>query len=180
QAYIEVDWRITRALDSALPLVWDYISERANATGTTSIFLEDMLANGVGSGVVCGMHGPHNTRVIISLSYTSPQIDDARRETISRNLAEVMLFNTFFHEIFMKSVIEKGIAPSFQGAPLSKRERDCLILAAHGQTTQDMAYSLGISERTVQFHFDGIRSKLGAANRQEAVAKAIATGVIQT
>jgi hypothetical protein len=37
-----------------------------------------------------------------------------------------MLFSTF-HEIFMKSVIEKGIAPSFQGAPLSKREREWLV-----------------------------------------------------
>jgi DNA-binding CsgD family transcriptional regulator len=125
------------------------------------------------------MHGPHNTRVIVSLSYTNPQIDAARREAISHNLAEIMLFSTFFHEIFMKSVIAKGIAPSFQGAPLSKRERECLVLAAHGQTTQDMAHALGIGERTIQFHFDGIRSKLGAANRQEAVAKAIAMGIIQ-
>jgi DNA-binding CsgD family transcriptional regulator len=54
-----------------------------------------------------------------------------------------------------------------------------LVLAAHGQTTQDMAHALGIGERTIQFHFGGIRSKLGAANRQEAVAKAIATGIIQ-
>jgi LuxR family quorum-sensing system transcriptional regulator SolR len=43
-----------------------------------------------------------------------------------------------------------------------------------------MAHKLGISERTVQFHFDGIRSKLGAANRQEAVAKAISAGIIET
>lgn len=92
--------------------------------------------------MVCGMHGAHNTRVIVSLSYTSPQIDDARRAAISRNFSDIMLFSTFFHEIFMKSVIEKGIAPSFEGAPLSKRERECLVLAAHGQTTQDMAQRL--------------------------------------
>jgi DNA-binding CsgD family transcriptional regulator len=179
QAYIEVDTRITRALDSALPVVWDYVTERTGLTGSTAMFFDDMLANGVGSGVIYGIHGPHNTRVIVSLSYTNSQIDDARRNAIARNLAEIMLFGTFFHEIFMKSVIEQGIPPSFQGAPLSARERDCLVLAAHGQTTQDMACALGKSERTIQFHFDGIRSKLGAANRQEAVAKAMAMGIIQ-
>ena len=78
QAYIECDTRITRALDSALPLIWDHVTKREGAIGSAA-----------------------------------------------------------------------------------------------------MAYKLGISERTVQFHFDGIRSKLGAANRQEAIAKAIAAGIIQ-
>ena len=180
QAYIEVDTRITRALDSALPLIWDYATESAGATGTTSAFLDDMLANGVGSGVIFGIHGPHNTRVIVSLSHTTPQLSNAQREAIAANMAEILLFGTFFHEIFMKSIVEQGVPPSIQGAPLSARERDCLVLAARGQTTQDMAHKLGISERTVQFHFDGIRSKLGAGNRQEAVAKAISAGIIQT
>jgi len=39
------------------------------------------------------------------------------------------------------------------------------------------AFGLGI-HRTVQYHFDSIRSKLGAANRQEAVALAVRDGVI--
>jgi len=167
QAYIEVDTRITRALDSALPLVWDHATERTNATGATLLFLDDMLANGVGSGVIWGLHGPNNTRVIVSLSYTSPRIDDARRGAIASNLAQIMLFGTFFHEIFMKSVVEQGLPSISLGVPLTSREKQCIALAAQGQTTQDMALKLGISERTIQFHFDGIRSKLGAANRQE-------------
>jgi hypothetical protein len=35
-----------------------------------------------------------------------------------------------------------------------------------------------ISARTVKFHFAGIRSKLAAANRQEAIAKAMSAGLI--
>jgi LuxR family transcriptional activator of bioluminescence operon len=78
----------------------------------------------------------------------------------------------------MKSVVEQGHAPVSQGAPLSNRERECLALAAQGQTSKDIGVKLGISERTVHFHFDSIRSKLQAVNRQEAVAKAISQGVI--
>jgi DNA-binding CsgD family transcriptional regulator len=51
-------------------------------------------------------------------------------------------------------------------------------LAAHGLTTGDIALRLNISARTAQFHFDCIRTKLGAATRQEAVAKGIAQGAI--
>jgi DNA-binding CsgD family transcriptional regulator len=65
----------------------------------------------------------------------------------------------------MKGVIEQCVAPRSYGAPLSSRETECLTLAATGQTTPNIALKLGISERTVQFHFDGIRSELGAANR---------------
>jgi len=64
------------------------------------------------------------------------------------------------------------------GLVLSQRERECLTMAAHGLTSDDMAFKLGITERTVRFHFSSIRSKLAAANRQEAVAKAVKNGLI--
>lgn len=49
-------------------------------------------------------------------------------------------------------------------------------MAARGLTTEDIAARLDISASTVQFHFGCIRTKLGAGNRQEAVAKRIAKG----
>ena len=38
--------------------------------------------------------------------------------------------------------------------------------------------SLSVSLRTVQHHFDSIRSKLGAANRLEAVVIGLSRGII--
>jgi DNA-binding CsgD family transcriptional regulator len=37
---------------------------------------------------------------------------------------------------------------------------------------------LGITERTANFHFSNILSKLGAMNRAEAIAKAAARGLL--
>jgi len=101
-----------------------------------------------------------------------------RRLAISRNLGDIVLFALYFHELFMKSVVRLGIQSRFIGRPLSYRERECLTLAARGLTTEDIGYKLGICTRTVQFHFDSIRSKLAVANRQEAVARAIRDGQI--
>jgi DNA-binding CsgD family transcriptional regulator len=177
EAYIEVDPRLGRALDSALPLVWDYSSEYGHSPRRNRFFDESRV-HGVGSGIVVGLHGPRGVRVIVALSNPSSRIDTIQRKAIADHLGEIVLFAIYFHEIFMKAVIERGIAPASHGAPLSPRELECLSLAAHGQTTKDMSLKLGISERTIQFHFDSIRSKLGAANRQEAIAKAISQGAI--
>lgn len=81
-----------------------------------------------------------------------------------------------FHEIFRKGVIEQGVTPLSRGAALSQRQRECLELAAHGLTTEDIALSSTSRFVTAQFHFDCIRTKVGAANRQEAVARGIAQG----
>ena len=177
-AYIEVDRRLHRALASSVPVVWDYAGEYGRDERADQFF-KDSLAHGVGSGVVVGMHGPRNIRVIVALSTGAPCIDARMRDVISEDLGRIVLFAIYFHEIFMRSVVERGVAPASQGVPLSSREHECLTFAAHGQTSRDIAQKLGISERTIQFHFDSIRSKLGALNRQEAVAKAIASGIIR-
>ena len=76
-------------------------------------------------------------------------------------------------------MIEKGIAPQFEGAPLSARERQCLQMAAHGMTGAEIGFKLGIAERTVTYHFANIVSKLGVLNRHEAIAKGITQGIIR-
>jgi DNA-binding CsgD family transcriptional regulator len=61
---------------------------------------------------------------------------------------------------------------------LSRRELQCLAMAARGLTSDDMAYKLGISPRTIRFHFTSIYAKLAALNRQEAVAIAVKNRLI--
>mgnify|MGYP000859474148 CR=1 FL=1 len=61
---------------------------------------------------------------------------------------------------------------------LSLRERQVLGLVAEGLTNKEVAYRLGISERTIQFHLNSVFNKLGVNSRTEAVAKAFRMGVL--
>ena len=176
-AYIEIDPRVLKTWDNVLPMVWDYDSERGKDQRTDD-FLNDAAKHGVASGVAFALHDPRYERVLVALNSSCSRIDKARRAFITAKLGEMLLLGTFFHELFMKGIIERGLAPVSRGAALSHRQRECLQLASHGLSTEDIAYKLGITVRTAQFHFDGIRSKLAAANRQEAVAKGIAEGII--
>ncbi|MDH3595113.1 MAG: response regulator transcription factor, partial [Rhodospirillales bacterium] len=62
--------------------------------------------------------------------------------------------------------------------PLSGRERQVLALMAEGQSNQDIADALHISERTVKFHVSSILAKLAVKNRTEAVMAAIKHGMV--
>jgi DNA-binding CsgD family transcriptional regulator len=62
---------------------------------------------------------------------------------------------------------------------LSPRERECLLWLSRGLRTAAIADRLGIAQVTVDLHFRGARRKLGAATREEALARAIVHGLLQ-
>ena len=57
-------------------------------------------------------------------------------------------------------------------AMLNDREIEALTWVARGKTSIEIADLIGLSKRTVDFHLDNARIKLGAATRTEAAIKA--------
>jgi DNA-binding response OmpR family regulator len=55
---------------------------------------------------------------------------------------------------------------------LNDREAATLTWAARGKTSAEIAKAFGLSKRTIDFHLDNARIKLGAATRTEAAIKA--------
>ena len=62
--------------------------------------------------------------------------------------------------------------------PLTPREIEVLELLVEGLPNKTIAARLGISDQTVKFHVAAICGKLGAANRTEAVRRAIRRGLV--
>ena len=58
------------------------------------------------------------------------------------------------------------------------REREVLALLATGATDGEIAAALDLSPATVQTHVRNAKTKLGARTRAQAVALAIAQGII--
>jgi DNA-binding response OmpR family regulator len=56
---------------------------------------------------------------------------------------------------------------------LSEREVETLTWAARGKTSAEIAAVLGLAKRTVDFHIDSARDKLGVSTRVEATGKAV-------
>jgi DNA-binding NarL/FixJ family response regulator len=61
---------------------------------------------------------------------------------------------------------------------LTAREIEVLELVSEGLTNKVIAERLGISDQTVKFHLASITGKLGAANRTDAVRRAVRAGLV--
>jgi DNA-binding response OmpR family regulator len=62
---------------------------------------------------------------------------------------------------------------------LSERETDTLTWSARGKTSDEIAQILGLTKRTIDFHLDSARAKLGVATRTQAVVKAVTGRLIE-
>jgi DNA-binding CsgD family transcriptional regulator len=61
---------------------------------------------------------------------------------------------------------------------LSPREAQCLTQVAIGRPDAEIGQLLGISARTVRFHVDRAKAKMGVSTRVQAVAKALRERII--
>ena len=95
-------------------------------------------------------------------------------------------------EILLKpEILARVLAPHVSRAPkpasvsknestLTERELEVLQSAAKGERNKEIAYKLGITERTVKAHLQSIYQKYGVDSRAAAVAVAAQKGLLET
>lgn len=72
-----------------------------------------------------------------------------------------------------------GASEAIAAAPsLTPRQREILVLMAHGLQNRDIAERLGMLEGTVKVHVKGVLQKLGVKNRTHAVIKGFRLGLV--
>jgi len=69
-------------------------------------------------------------------------------------------------------------APNRASHLLSARERQILQLTAEGRSRKEVAYALGISEKTVAFHKNNLKRKLGLPSTAQLTRYALELGLI--
>lgn len=72
-----------------------------------------------------------------------------------------------------KDAVPKNIA---SGIALTDREQEVLLSVSEGKTSKEIAYNLGITERTIKAHLTSIYNKMGVDSRAAAVSEAAKRG----
>jgi len=169
--HADVDPRIVATRDRTLPCLWEGGSIVAH--GRLARFLREAGDCGIRSGVAIPL-GTSAPRAIVAFDASQATLSEARLSAILARLGDLLWVAHAVH------ASRHATAPAETAAPcgLSQREHACLAMSARGLTSRDIATKLGIASRTVDFHIGNVLQKLAASNRHEAIAKAIAQGLI--
>lgn len=111
-------------------------------------------------------------------------LKDTSRENLFRNIESAIRGETLLSAEMMEKVIsarehQKSPVPAKgAGSLLTDKEVQILQSVAQGFKSKEIAYDLGISERTVKAHLTSIYNKLGVDSRSQAVATALERGIL--
>lgn len=105
----------------------------------------------------------------------------APRQEIFRAIRTVSQGGSLLQPVITSRLLEHIRSEEDAAVPmeqLTEREREILELVAKGQSNKQIGAALAITERTVKFHVSVILRKLNAANRAEAVQKALTLKIL--
>lgn len=126
---------------------------------------------GLRSGVTIPVHGLGCSWGLVSFSATRQFDPDALRDLVPL----LHLLASYIHESGHRFAHGEPLPPP---PHLTQRELECLHWAAGGKTSWEIGRLIGVSERTVVFHLQNAARKFGVTARQQAIARAIALGLI--
>ena len=108
---------------------------------------------------------PTLSHVLLDTGFSGYVIKDAAFDELMIAIRTVMEGRQY-----ISKAVKKLQGKQSQGHHLTPREFDCLLAACEGFSNKKISRQLGITERTVKFHFENIFRKLKATNRGEAIA----------
>lgn len=163
------DPRVVLTAGRCVPILWH--SPASDASRLRSAFLADAARFGLRGGVAHSFDDARVGRIVLSWDL-SDEVHADRVVRIEREIAALALLAGFVREAMLGHC--QAALATRTCARLTPRERQCVSYAARGMTSSDIGGKLGITERTVNFHFGNITHKLGVLNRAEAIVRAIA------
>lgn len=125
-------------------------------------------------GLTIPMRTQHTGAAV--MHYTIKGMAKSASETIEATLPEMFLLANHAHEAINRFISYDDYR--IRVSPLSNREKECLRWSTEGLTTTAISREMGITHSTVTFHLQNAMRKLGASNRQQAIARALMLGVI--
>lgn len=173
EKYQRIDPVVRYCFEKVSPIRWDHLQNLPEYISPEGDMLFKKAAQlGLAHGISIPLK-THSGEICIFSLATADGVDIDNRFDIVLSPAHIFsteLFNNLTRIKSTLSDVQENLTP---------RELECIFWACEGKTTWEISQILDITERTVIFHLTSATKKLGAVNRQHAVAKAITTGLIK-
>lgn len=127
------------------------------------------------------MHvNPAYLEAALNVGATGYVLKSAAREELLDAISSVLSGRIYISPSLSNQHLERFSDPARAAATLrlSAREREILQLIAEGKAAKEIAHVLNISTKTVAFHRDNIKRKLGLRTTAELTKHAIEQGLV--
>ena len=165
QGYVVHDPVIRETLENFRPFTWrDVTADRLISLEARAMF-DDCASLGMRDGFVVPIYETSGYTGLVSISGERCDIDQPTRNALS--LASVYLHN----KLCALRRRSEGLM-----IDLTDREGECLTWAAAGKSDWEIGQILNISAKTVNYHIENAKRKLGVSTRVQAIVAAIRYG----
>lgn len=161
EGLLMIDPVVAAARRQIRPIMWQAL----DAPDDQMVVMDAAYDIGLRDGVSFPLRGPHGERGALSFIRASVGVGDVQRVTLG---------------VVVPYALDAMLRCSQQdaGYSLTLTEQQCLFWAAAGKKTDEIGIIMGVPPRTVTYHIGQAQRKLGAGNRDQAVAYAVLRGII--
>jgi LuxR family quorum-sensing system transcriptional regulator SolR len=171
RGYFKVDPIIRHAQTTTLPAIW---TEDRFHDSNSEEFWEEARSFGLSCGLSFAVHEQPGVTGVFSLA-RDKQLD-LQALDMAALIGRAQMFASMLHHAVARIDLPK-LLPA-QNVTLTPRERECLRWSADGKTAWEIGRILNIAERTVVFHVNNVVQKLSAANKTQAIVRAVALNLL--
>lgn len=165
-----IDAIVKGCLNTSTPIISGNFD--IHASGSSNKFYQHTSSNKL--TISYPVHFPQSKFAIFYMSSSSP-----RKELSQKVESTLAIGNMFAHSAGM--AIVNLLEADLEDTPpyLSKREKECLLLASDGNSSHEISNKVGLSAHTINFYLKKARNKLHSKNIQGAISKAMLMGEIK-
>jgi len=164
---------VRHCMNSNMPLIW---GQKTFKTRQEIQLHKTAQVYGLHRGIAFPVHGAHAEFAILNLVMKETAKPPSQQK-LDEMIADWALIRDYVFESSKKFTQLQSHDQS-EKSLLTRREVQCLQLAAEGKSSWDMAVVCECTEATINFHFKNIRKKFKVNTRQQAIVKAMQLGLI--
>lgn len=139
-------------------------------------FFDEATSFGIRSGITVPIRGGFGRFAAFTMTTSDREVNLDRLVGDWRDIIHQV--GLYYHVHVTARLDDTSVPRQHAGSELTQRERQCLAWTAQGKTVADVAVLVAIAPRTVVFHLENARRKLGAASIAQCVAVALRRGLL--
>lgn len=145
---------------------WDQLPQLLHMTPAEVDYMARAAEHGIVQGYTVPNHVPGET-------FGSCSFAAGRRPFPEASISAAQALGSFAFEAARKLVKQRPGEIYLQPAPLSERQRECLLFVARGKSDSVIADLLAIRPRTVNEHIEAAKRRYSVATRSQLLVRAL-------